>query len=244
MVFQNTSVSVTYNRIEKINETYYKNKQILNDFFDEGTVFSMPENAPLEVPRIIINTHHRHGTLNISPIATTFSVIYNDGFEKDWDSCVGYIRERMNSVFMFLDSLTNNNYSYIGVVTNLIYDEILQDGCKVLSDKLLNSQKINGLYDINIRYTFETEKDLFVNIMLQNARIYKKGIDISKRGTLDINNQEFESIGSTIDINDRLGFNRDANYKSNKDRINDILDEMSLMFHNRLSNLIERGEYL
>ena len=243
MIFQNTSVSVNYNKIEGITDAYFKNKPLLNEYFDEGTVIGIPETAPVEVPRVIIDTHHRHGKLNISPIATTFSVFYNDGFEKNWNSCVEYIKARMENVFCFLNSLTDNNYIYIGVVTNLIYDDIMQGGCKRISENLLNSAKIHDLYDINIRYTFETPNDLFVNIMLQNARIYKQGINIHKAGMLNINNQEYESIGSTVDINDRCGFNRDSNYKSSSVKIDDILNEMNEIFNSKLSNLIERGEY-
>jgi len=73
---------------------------------------------------------------------------FDNGFENDWDKCAQYINERMQLVFNFLNILTNNSYEYIGLVTNILYDEISSNGAKKLSDTLLNSDKIHDLYDI------------------------------------------------------------------------------------------------
>ena len=36
----------------------------------------------------------------------------------------------------------------------------------------------SSIYDLNIRYTFVENDNIFVNIMLQNARLFKNGIVI------------------------------------------------------------------
>ena len=50
----------------------------------------------------------------------------------------------MEKVFEFLNILTNNQYEYIGVVSNLIYDEITNNGAKKLSETLLNSKEMEN----------------------------------------------------------------------------------------------------
>ena len=195
MLIQGTSISVTYKKIDGIKRAYYNNESILKEYFNEATVLPIPDDAPVEIPRIIIKTLHEHAQLNISPVATTFEVHYDAGFENDWNSCARYIEERMSKVFEFLNILTSNAYEYIGVVTNVIYDEIERDGARIIADRLLNSQNIRGIYDVNIRYTFVENEIMFVNIMLQNAWMFSEGATVDEAGALNISNQIAESIG-------------------------------------------------
>ena len=243
MIIQRTSISVTYKKIEGIKKAYYNNEEMLREYFNEATVLPIPDDAPLEIPRIIIKTLHEHGQLNISPIIATFEIHYDEGFERDWVSCEKYIEERMSKVFEFLNILTNNSYEYIGLVSNILYDDVKSNGAKFIADRLLNSDKISDIYDVNIRYTFVERDNIFVNILLQNARMFKTGLDITKAGALCQANQTAESIGAVIDINDRYGFNNTPEYKSNSINLNNLLHCMSNIINNKLKRLINDGEY-
>lgn len=243
MLIQGTSISVTYKKIEGIKRAYYNNEEILKDYFNEATVLPIPDDAPTEIPRIIVKTLHEHAQLNISPVATTFEIHYNDGFERNWGACADYIQKRMKKVFEFLNILTNNDYEYIGVVCNVIFDKIQNDGARVLSLNLLNTKNIKDIYDVNIRYTFVESDSIFVNIMLENARMFKPDIDTEQPGALVAENQTAESIGAIIDVNDRYGFNSNLEYKSDSSKLQVILDSMTNIINNKLENLIEKGEY-
>lgn len=243
MIIKGTSVSVAYNRIEEIKKIYYNNENILKPYFNEATVLPVPEDAPPEIPRIIIKTLHEHAQLSITPTVATFQVNYDDGFERNWDACLKYITERMSSVFAFLNLMTDNNYEYIGLVSNVLYDEIVEDGAEKISGVLLNSTKIDGIYDINIKYTFVEKKNMYVNIMLQNARVFDGELDFGKAGALKRVSQSAESVGAIIDINDRWAYNNDYNYKSNSEKLEDLLSCMTNIMNNKLSALIEKGEY-
>lgn len=83
MIIQGTSITVTYKKIEGIKKVYYNNEEILKAFFNEATVLPIPDDAPFEIPRILIKTKNEHAQLNISPIAATFEVHYDAGFERD-----------------------------------------------------------------------------------------------------------------------------------------------------------------
>ena len=49
----------------------------MKEHFNEATVLPIPDDAPLEIPRIIIKSLNEHSQLNISPIATTLQINYN-----------------------------------------------------------------------------------------------------------------------------------------------------------------------
>lgn len=243
MLIQGTSITVTYKKIEGIKKVYYNNEEILKDYFNEATVLPIPNDAPLEIPRILIRTKNEHAQLNISPIATTFEVRYDAGFERNWQACSEYIINRMTKVFGFLNILTGNTYEYIGLVSNVLYDEVEQGGTEKIAKNLLNVGKIKNLYDINIKYTFIEKENLFVNIMLQNARLFKNGVIVNEAGALSAEDQIAESIGAIIDINDRYGFNTDSDYKSDSSVLNKLIESMGNIIDDKLAALIEKGEY-
>ena len=96
---------------------------------------------------------------------------------------------------------------------------------------------------MNIRYTFVENENMFVNIMLQNARMFREGATVDEAGALNISNQIAESIGAVIDINDRYGFNNDPEYRSDSSELQALLSSMSNIINNKLHTLIQRGEY-
>lgn len=243
MLIQGTSITVSYKKIEGIKKVYYNNESILRGLFNEALVLPIPDDAPVEVPRIIVKTLNEHGQLNISPIATTFEVHYDSGFERNWDECASYLLERMEKVFEFLNILTNNTYDYVGLVSNILYDEVVNNGTKKIASSLLQSNGIKDIYDINIKYTFIEKESFFINIMLQNARLFNKEVDASTAGFFRTCNQSAESIGAIIDINDRYGFNTIANYKSDANMLNELVRYMGNVINNKLGTLIEKGEY-
>ncbi len=243
MLIQGTSITVTYKKIEGSKKVDYNNEEILKDYFNEATLLPIRNDAPLEIPRILIRTKNEHAQLNISPIATTFEVRYDAGFERNWQACSEYIINRMTKVFGFLNILTGNTYEYIGLVSNVLYDEVEQGGTEKIAKNLLNVGKIKNLYDINIKYTFIEKENLFVNIMLQNARLFKNGIIVNEAGALSAEDQIAESIGAIIDINDRYGFNTDSDYKSDSSVLNKLIESMGNIIDDKLAALIEKGEY-
>ena len=243
MRIQGSSVSVKYNKIDGIKKIYYNNESVLKDYFNEATILPVPDDAPVEIPRIIIKTLNEHAQLNISLTAATFDVQYDCGFEYNWRNCAEYIKARMEKVLEFLNLLTNNHYEYIGIVTNIIYDEIPQDGEKQLSSILLHTEEIDEVFDVNIRYSFVEENRFFTNIQLQNARVFKTGVSKDIAGGLNEKNQELNSIGAIIDINDRYGFNCFNDYNSDSTVLDDLLEKMGNVIENKLQLLIEEGIY-
>lgn len=243
MLIQGTAITVNYEKIEGIKKVYYTNAEILKDYFNEATVLPIPDDAPYDIPRIIIKTLNEHAQLNISPIAATFVVRYNAGFETQWERCAQYLKDRMAKVFEFLNLLTDNKYEYVGLVSDILYDDVQTDGAKTIVNNLLKTQNINDIYDINIKYTFVENDNIYVNIMLQNARLFDHDFNPDKAGAFMLSKQTAESIGITVDINDRFGFNSKVNYKSNSAMLDRLLDSMSNVIDNKLSALVEKGEY-
>ncbi len=242
MLIQSTSVTVNYKKIDSIKKAYINNEEKLKNHFNSGTVLPIPDDAPLEYPRIMATTHNEHGQLSISPTGTTFRVVYNNGFEQDWGKCSDYLKKRMYSVFSLLNSFTEDTYEYIGLVSTILFDDIKNNGTRIIAKNLLKSQNINDLYDIDVKFTFVKNEKIFTNITLQNARIFKQGVNISKAGDMSSKNQIEESVGVILDINDRYCFNNDPNYQSNSRVLDELIECMDDVINNKLEPLVKKGE--
>lgn len=243
MLIQDTSVSVKFNKIENLKKIYFLNEELLKTHFNEATVLPVPDDAPIEIPRIILKSIHEHSQLNITPVNATLQIIYNDGYEKNWSDCAVYIMKKMEIVFKFLNIVTNDEYEYIGMVTNIVFDEIDQNGAQFLAQNLLRNNISSRIYDLSLKYTFREYDDMFVNVELQNARMYRQGVNPEVAGGLNVMYQDRETVGVTIDINDRFGFNMNKNYKTNKEKLNKILDIYTTVINEKLNPLIYKGEY-
>ena len=79
--------------------------------------------------------------------------------------------------------------------------------------------------------------------MLQNARLFKNGIDGEVAGSLSMDNQVSESIGAVIDINDRYGYNTCHDYKTDSSKLDFIIAEMTVVMNSKLRGLLEKGAY-
>lgn len=86
------------------------------------------------------------------------------------------------------------------------------------------------------------DNKIYTNITLQDARIFKSGVDIAKAGDLSFKNQIEESVGVILDINDRYGFNNNPNYVSGSDVLEQLIYYMDHVINNKLETLVRKGE--
>lgn len=242
MLIQSTSVAINYKKIEGIKKVYINNEEKLRDHFNSGTVLPIPDESPLDVPRIVATTHNEHGQLTISPTVANFTVRYNHGFEHDWSKCSDYLRKRMSTVFKLLNTFTNDSYEYIGLVSTILFDDIKDHGTSIIANNLLKAKGINNLYDLDVKFTFVENDKIFTNITIQNARIFKTGVNVSRAGDMSLENQTAESVGVILDINDRYCFNNDPSYESNSCILDELIKCMDNVINNKLEGLVKKGE--
>lgn len=241
MKIKSTVISVKYKKIKELKKLYINNDAIFKKNFNEATILPIPEEAPDEIPRIVLTSLEERTTISISPIASSIQFVFDNGYENNWMKCQKYIKDVIDEIFCFFDLLTDNSYEYFGIVTDLLLDDY-SEPTKILSDNLLKKQ-LDGLHDINIRYTFTQDDDKFINISLQNARIFNNDVDVAKAGSLSQSNQISDNIACIIDINNRFGFNSRPNYDSSRDKLDEIIEQMTYNINEKINNLVKEGVY-
>lgn len=243
MIFQDSSVNISFEPVQNLKRTYFQNEDILNEYFDEPSVLAVPDNAPHEIPRLIFKSKKQHTDLTISAQTISMQTVYTDGFEKDWSRCKDYLLERGKRLFEFANILTSGDYAYIGVAVNVIFDKNDLDGTELISKNLSNLKHSETLYDISSRFTFVEENKYFVNLTIQNVRCFDGDNNPNISGSLSDKNLIKNIVGVTLDINDRYLFNNISGYKSSIDNFEGILNSLSDKISNKLESLVGKGEY-
>lgn len=231
-----------FSRCENIKKQYILNEEILKESFNEASILPIPDEAPLEIPRVIVKTKGEHSQLSIAPEAVNFQTVYSDSYIQSWKLCEEYIKNRITNIFKLTDKFTNEQYNYIGIVTNLIWDDVSKDGNKVLFHNLFGITSADNLDDLMVKYTYVEKEKYYVNITLQSAKIYKNS-NINEAGSFDEDNLEAHTIGITLDINDRYAFNMQKGYISQKTNFDELLNLTTDIINSKLKELVEKGAY-
>lgn len=242
MIIQDSTIAIKFARVENLKRLFFENESSLRQAFNEATVLPIPDDAPSEIPRIILKSKGEYTQLNISTDSISMQTTFDESYRRNWKLCEEYIKDKINHLFDFADSLTNGNYNYVGIVISIIEDEVNEDATKVLANNLLSNKSQTSPYELNIKYTFLEENAYFVNITVQDVRVYREGTDISVSGALSEDKLRSHTIGATVDVNDRYSFNNIHNYKSSKDCLIKVLS-LTTKSIEKLKPLISEGVY-
>lgn len=197
-----------------------------------------------EVPRIIAQTKNGHSVLNIALSVSSFITNYNGEFVSDWNKCKEYLAQRCSDIYQIIDNMTENNNTFVGLITNVEIDDLDGTGLEILKKSLFGeeTEKMGELYDLSCKLTYVYKNRYYINITLQNLREFS--VQQYSNGRTCITGERKHTISASIDINDRYAANNDVNYKSKKEAFDEILQITSNIIDNKLENLVRKGEFV
>ena len=244
MIIKQTNLNLVYPRIMEYRKKFANSEDILQQYFMPSTILPIPEQVQDEVPRIIAQTKNGHSVLNIALSVSSFITNYNGEFVSDWNKCKEYLAQRCSDIYQMIDNMTENNNTFVGLITNVEIDDLDGTGLEILKKSLfgVETEKMGGLYDLSCKLTYVYKNRYYINITLQNLREFS--VQQYSNGRTCITGERKHTISASIDINDRYAANNDVNYKSKKEAFDEILQITSNIIDNKLENLVRKGEFV
>ena len=215
MIYKTCGINITFNRIEKIKKVFIDNSSVFVGY-NEPSILPIPDDAPREIPRIMLQSEHGYSQITISPEVISFIVTFDEAFSSDWVKCEEYLKEKKGIIEDFLVAAGIKKIKYCGVFTSYQYENISPESnaTSVIQESLLKDVAIKDkIFDINCRMTFTIDETYYVNISYENARLYQEDTDLYSAGFL--NEELSNAIAVTVDVNDRYAFNNRQEYESN-----------------------------
>lgn len=208
----------------------------LLEYFLPINILPIPDDAPNEIPRVLMTTKNGHSNIQISPQAITMVTNFDGEFTKNWDLCLQYLKERIDKILEIAQELSNSEkFLFSGLTTNLVVDTE-ENVVEKLKNKLLKVKASDGLYDINCKLTL-TKEDYYINITYMNNREMEIN-QVTLKPIREVKNE----LHIVLDINDRFAFNNIADYSSDKSKINHILEISTDLLVDKVYQFLEKGE--
>lgn len=204
---------------------------------------TLPANAPTEIPRFILTSHHGFSSVVITANMIQLTTKFNNEYKSDWNGkCCPYLEKKAILLSSFFEKY-GINIKYSGVTINATA-QTNSDSVKKIENKFIKQTVISDLplYDVMLKQTFVFEDKYFVNIQMQNQRFTQnEGVVLNTVFGLP---ESSNTVGFVLDINDRKIANSDARYFSNQEAVSKIMSIISKLISSGVENLINKEDLI
>lgn len=239
MIILNTNMNISM-------ETAASNTQIKKTFlevyekdlkerYNPPTILPIPDGAPTDVPLVIMQSLSNHTQLILTKSSISIGTGYDDNFNTDWNKCEKHLLEKVKDVFLIIEAIESIKINYIGLIAQIIEDENT-DASEYIFDNLLKFTSNKSVYDTECRLTYVLKDEYYINLDLQNIRLFDGKPVMTGSETTSINKKANieNKLAITIDINNRYSHNFN---KENREIGKESVDQIVLYTNNIVNNL-------
>ena len=176
-----------------------------------------------------------HSQLILTKSSISIGTSYDYNFNNDWNKCEQHLLEKVQDVFLIIEALESIKINYIGLVAQIIEDENT-DASEYIFNNLLKFTSNKSIYDAECRLTYVLKNEYYINLELQNIRLFDgKPVMTGNEATLINEDTNIENkLAITIDVNNRYSHNFN---KENKKIGKENVDQIVLYTNNIVNNL-------
>lgn len=205
--------SLFYQPIPTIRREAFEIEAKLDGYVKPFRIFSVPDDAPFELPRISATTENHHSSLNIAAQSAQVLSRYDGIFSKDFERSLGYSKDKALELYNALTTMPAIHLHFSGLAVQLLVpaSEIGTSPVSFISDTYLKVSSNLPMCDSSAKLVYRVDNDLYLNLEVQrmvlsdppSINIGPDGISVVKK--LQSSNEEMLSV--SIDFNNRLAFN-------------------------------------
>lgn len=237
MKILSSTFSVFFPLIQNMREHFFEIEKNLGEHFTNFGLLPLPEEAPVEFPRISAISKNGHTNLNFTLQSAQMTVNFDEKFWHDIDACIGYVRERRDLLLKSLSPIVGDRFLFSGLSTLAEFDEIVSPEI-FINDSFLKIRTSQPLQDAAIRLTNVVENCYYVNVEIFNRREFSG----TRRDSFIVPSVEtYNKLVISFDVNDKYAFNYKQNYFTKQETIDKIFSLSEFLCRNKLDELIKSG---
>ncbi|MEW4371758.1 hypothetical protein [Paenibacillus kandeliae] len=240
MLIQKASFNTFFPKVNNIRKRAFDIEERLQDYYNQISLNSLPDEAPDLIPRIQAHSKNGHSSIEISLTNAQVMVNYDEQFQNNSIECLNYLQERS-----YLLKSAINPHIEVGTLFSGISVEAMIEGVPaldIIKNRFMNYKSNADPYDLECKITYILEDKYYLNLVFKNIRFYE---GIIPEGTQFLNfaelNERANVLGISVDINDRHAFNHDLSYRSTKFSEDYMFGLVHDLFANKLEKMIEEG---
>jgi hypothetical protein len=236
MILSNCTFSMIFQPVPGIRRFAFEFEDCLEGYTKPFQVYSIPDNAPYELPRISAETLKGHTTLNIAAQSAQVVSRFDQNYSSNFAKCLDYSKTKAIQALDALVSLMGANVklTYAGLTTQFLVDA---DGSEEKPIDLINRTYLKvssnlALSDALAKLVYEVDEDYFLNLEIGQA-LFVPSVEVSiSPYEVNVTSNQAQSnprLSLVVDFNNRLAYNKGRILGCNRDTV-DVLYKRLLTF--------------
>ena len=240
--------SLFFQPIPAIRREAFEIEGMLDGYMKPFQIYSVPDDAPFELPRISATTENGHSTLNIAAQSAQVQSQYDESFSKDFAKSLGYSKAKAKELYAALSTMSSIQLHFTGLAVQLLVPaaEIGKSPVGFINDTYLNVTSDMPMSDASAKLVYKVDNDLYLNLEVQrivlsdplSINIGPDGITVVKK--LQANNDEMLAV--SIDFNNRLAFNEGRILGCDEATIDGFYSRAQAFLENGITAFLNNGE--
>lgn len=206
----------------------------LSKKYNPPAILPIPDGAPPDVPLIIMQSLSNHSQLVLTKSSISIGTGYDNNFNTDWNKCEKHLLEKVEDVFLIINAIEDIKINYIGLVAQIVEDGNT-DASEYIFNNLLKFRSNANIYDAECRLTYLLKNKYYINLALQNIRLFN-GKPVMSGNEITLNNPNINienKLAITIDINNRYSHNFNiATNETGKENVEQIVSYTKKIVNN------------
>lgn len=210
-------------------------------------IYSVPDDAPYELPRLSAATPNQHSLLSISAQNAQVQSRFDENYSSDIELSLGYSKEKASYLLDVLSTLTGVQVSYAGVSAQVLVPagEISQPPVPFISQTYLKACSSLPLSDASMKLVYDVDGDCYLNLEVQkivlgdpiSVSIGPDGVSVTKK----LSGQE-ERLSVSVDFNNRRAFNMGRPLGCDSRTIENLYSRVDIFLTSGLDAFLGKGE--
>lgn len=225
--------------VNDIRHYLFKIEEFSSDYFTPFTLISVPDNMPPETPIIIANTKNCHTNLQISKQSIQLVTNFDENYGTDIDKCIDYMDNKSIDILKLINEILKREIYYTGIVTTICKKKDNPE--EFIFETFLNIKNELPIYDVNLQISHKYLDKYYIISTIKNERRCLADFVINNLISLSNIEQISNDMIISIEINDRLAYNNDSNYRSDIIKQAEIISTAKRILKNNIDNFIKTG---
>lgn len=209
-------------------------------------VYSVPDEAPYEFPRISSTTQNGHSILTISAQSAQVQSRFDENYSHDFGKSLDYSKKQAVILYKAISSMQDIELAYSGVSAQVLVpsDEMTEGPADFIHDTYIKASSDLPMSDASVKLVYNVDSDFYLNLEVQkivlsdpvSIKVNPSGMSVTKR----IVGQP-ERLSVSVDFNNRLAFNEGRPLGCNEPAIETLYGRVSSFLTSGLADFLEEG---
>lgn len=223
MIINNAVFNIVFSRLQNLRSRFAEIEKALHGSFLQGECLPIPDDAPVEVPRMRFTSTHAHSLLTITGASIQLVSNFDQNYYNNIDICYEYISIKSKTLLNIISGVIKEPFLYCGLMINCSYYEIgNREPIQFMMDRFVNFAINNKPIEAATRMVFPIQDMFYANIAFNATKAY--GGAVQMNSSLLHNQKLGDVLQLTLDVNDRYAFNFKENYYSSSEAVEKVFD--------------------